>query len=226
MPSWSVIMRLSVRRRPDPGLVLLRSICHELRPPVSTLSALVRALEDHPSPDRRDELARLAADHASHVEAVLSQAAATANGLTQPTECPVPLQHVIPAVAAGVPADRLSITVSQEAAQWPVAGRPVRQILLNLLANAKDYSPGHIHLTAAIRAGVRGRRLSLTVADEGAPTPDLLRALRRRTPPPDRNGLGLWVVRQMVATQNGTIRASSLHPQGLAVRVHLPRPRC
>ncbi|WP_232234599.1 HAMP domain-containing sensor histidine kinase [Actinoplanes sp. N902-109] len=222
MPTWSTVMRLSVRRRPDPALVLLRSMCHELRPPVSTLTALVRALEEQPSAERRDELARLAADHASHVEAVLSQAAATANGLTSSAECPVPLQHVIPVVAATVPAQRLRIAVTPEAVSWPVAARPVRQILLNLLRNADEHSPGQIRLTATVHR----RRLRLTIADEGAPTPDLLRALRRRTPPPDRNGLGLWVVRHMVAGQNGTIEARALRPRGLGVRVCLPRPRC
>ncbi|WP_236718070.1 sensor histidine kinase KdpD [Actinoplanes sp. TFC3] len=215
-------MRLSVRRRPDPALVLLRSVCHELRPPVTTLTALVRALEEQPNPDRRGELTRLAADHAKHVEAVLQEAAATAHGLTCPSECPVPLRHVVPAVAASVPVDRLTVSITSEAAHWPVSPRAVRQILLNLLANASAYSPGLI----CLKATVTGRRLRLAVADEGELSDDLVRALRRRTPPPDRNGLGLWVVRHMVATQNGTIKAHNLKPKGVAVRVSLPRPRC
>jgi signal transduction histidine kinase len=213
-------MRLRRRPRPaDPALVLLRTFCHELRPPVATLTSLVRALENHPSEDRRDELARLAAEHVSHAEAVLQQAAAAAQGLSGPDESVQPLSRVIPAVAASIPADRLSVSVSAAAARCPVAPRHTRQILLNLLDNAERYSSGAIKLTA--ETGFR--RLRLTVTDPGVMTFDLARALRRRTPPQDTKGLGLWVVRHLVAAQGGAIRARTLSPRGLAMEVTLPR---
>jgi len=214
-------MRLRRAPRPDPALLLLRSVCHELRPPVATLTSLVRALESQPSEARRCELARLAGEHASHAEAVLRQAAAAAAGLAGPADTAVPLHRVLPVVAATVPAERLAVSVSAGAARCLVSGRSTRQILVNLLSNAARYSPGEIRLSAA--AG--RRRLRLTVADQGALTDELLRSLHRRTPPPGTNGLGLWVVRHLVAAQGGTLRARASSPRGVTLEVTLPRRR-
>jgi signal transduction histidine kinase len=214
-------MRLRRIPRPDPALLLLRSVCHELRPPVATLSSLVRALESQQSEVRRGELAQLAGEYASHAEAVLRQAAAAAAGLSEPADTAVPLHRVLPVAAATVPTERLAVSVSPGAARCLVSGRQTRQILLNLLSNAARYSPGEIHLTAAVRR----RRLRLTVADQGGWNDDLRRALRRRTPPAGTKGLGLWVVRHLVDAQGGTLRARSLSPRGVALEISLPRRR-
>lgn len=206
---------------PDPGLLLLRSVCHELRPPMATLSSLVRALEAHPAGEHRTELTRLAAEHASHAAAVLEQAAAAASGLSEEPDRPMPLLDVLPVAAGSVPGDRLLVTVSPAAARCTVPVRHTRQILINLLTNAASYSPadGLIRL----RARMVRRRLSLTVADQGMMTPDLRAALKRRTPPIDDKGLGLWMVRHLVAAHGGSLRARALSPRGLAMEVTLPR---
>ena len=214
-------MRLRRAPHPDPALLLLRSVCHELRPPVATLTSLVRALESQPSDARRGELARLAGEHASHAEEVLRQAAAAAAGLAEPVDTVVPLHRIVPAVAAAVPAERLTVSVSPAAGRCLVPARHSRQILLNLLTNAVRHSPGRIQLTA----GVSLRRLRLTVADEGGLTEDLLRALHRHTPPPGTQGLGLWLVRHLVSSQGGSLRARELAPCGAALQVSLPRRR-
>ena len=206
---------------PDPGLLLLRSVCHELRPPMATLSSLVRALEAHPAGEHRTELTRLAAEHASHAAAVLEQAAAAASGLSEAPDRALPLLDVLPVAAGAVPGDRLLVTVSPAAARCPVPPRHTRQILINLLTNAANYSPadGLIRL----RARMVRRRLRLIVADQGSMTPDLRAALKRRTPPIDNKGLGLWMVRHLVATHGGSLRARALSPRGLAMEVTLPR---
>ena len=206
---------------PDPGLLLLRSVCHELRPPMATLSSLVRALEAHPPGEHRTALTRLAAEHASHAAAVLEQAAAAASGLSEERDEPMPLLDVLPVAAGSVPGDRLLVTVSPAAARCTVPVRHTRQILINLLTNAASYSPadGLIRL----RARMVRRRLSLTVADQGTMTPDLRAALKRRTPPIDNKGLGLWMVRHLVAAHGGSLRAKALSPRGLAMEVTLPR---
>jgi signal transduction histidine kinase len=212
-----------LRRAPDPGLLLLRSVCHELRPPMATLSSLVRALEAQPSESRRGELTRLAAEHASHAQAVLNQAAAAAQGLAGPPEGDQPLHRVLPVAACAVPADRLAVSVSPAAGRCLVPGRQVRQILINLLENATRHGPpGGL---VRVRARVSWRRLRLTVADEGRRTADLAAALRRRTPPPGTKGLGIWVVRQLAAASGGSVRARPRSPLGVEVEVTLPRRR-
>jgi K+-sensing histidine kinase KdpD len=211
------------RQSADPGLVLLRSVCHELRPPVSVLTSLVQALEAQPSELRRAELARLAAEHAAHADAVLRQASATAYGLSDHNAPAVPLHRILPVVTATVPAHRLTVRVSDSIADRPVHPYHVRQVLINLLHNADRHGPpgGMIRLDA--RPHRRGLRL--TVADGGDLTPDLAESLRRRTPPPGQKGLGLWVVRHLVGAHGGRVRARPLHPRGLAVEVLLPAQR-
>lgn len=224
MSRLSLRWRSGRRAQPaDPGLVLLRSVCHELRPPVSTLTSLVRALETQPSESARGELARLAVEHVAHAEAVLRQAAAAAYGMTGPADPPVPLHRILPVVSAAVPAGRLVVRLGRATGERLVHPRHAGQILINLLTNADRHGPtgGSIQLTA--RAHRRGLRL--TVTDGGALTPDLTRSLHRRTPPAGEKGLGLWVVRHLVSAHGGTIRARSLTPHGLAVEVTLARPR-
>ncbi|MDI6103700.1 sensor histidine kinase [Actinoplanes sp. NEAU-A12] len=215
-------MRLTRRAvAPEPGLLLARSVCHELRPSMSTLVALLRALEDAPAEPRRAQLARLAAEHAAYAQALLSEAAATARGLAGETVPPVPLGEILPAVASTAPRGTLAVSASRAALSWPVHPRDTQQILVNLVTNAVRHAPGPVRLCAAVRS----RRLRLAVCDQGGPTPALDTALRRRTPPHDDNGLGLWVVRQRLASLGGTIRARPLAPAGLAMEAVLPRHR-
>ena len=224
MPQPGPVMR-AMRRRPaaDPALVLLRSVCHELRPPMATLASLLQALERQPSAALRDQLSRLAAEHAAHAEAVLEQAAAAAQGLTGSAEPAQPLHRILPMVTHTMPADRLAVSATPAALDCPVPPQHTRQILINLLSNAARHGPpdGAVRL----RAWLRGRWLHLTITDQGAPTADLNTALRRRTPPPGAQGLGLWVVRHLVAADGGSLRARGRHPEGLEMEVSLPPRR-
>ena len=98
-----------------------------------------------------------------------------------------------------------------------------QQILVNLLDNAASYSPPGEPIQ--LRAWTRRRRLYLLVTDRGAITPALTLALRRRRPPPTDRGLGLWTVRELVATHGGSLRVRPTSPRGLAIEVRLPRMR-
>jgi signal transduction histidine kinase len=222
MPGAAMNMR-RLNRGPatDPSLLLLRSACHELRPPMATLSSLVNAMSAPAADAHRDELIQLAAEHASHARAVLDQVAAAAHGLAGPDDGPLPLHRVLPSVAAVVPADRLALSVTGAAGRCLVRPRHLRQVLINLLTNADRHAPSGS--TIRLSGRTRWNRLQLTVADQGAPTAGLTRALRRTTPPADDNGLGLWLVRHLVTAQGGTLRARALVPYGLAMELSLPR---
>jgi two-component system, OmpR family, sensor kinase len=207
------------RRSADPGLLMLRTVCHELRPPMAILTSLVSAMADQPSGDRRAEMARLAVAHAAHAQSVLEQAAASVPGVADRAE---PLHRVLPVALGAVPAERLALDVSRAALAWPVHPRHTRQVLINLLGNALRH--GALGGSVRLRAHVRARRLRLTVVNAGPATRDLFSALRRPDPPPGEKGLGLWVVRQAVAANGGTVRARS-RSTGVEVEVRLPARR-
>ena len=229
-PRWMRTVAGAVTRRrrrdraPSTELVLLRAMCHELRPPVSVLGSLVRALGDESgtrTAAHRTEIAELAYEHAMHMEGVLRQVAAVTEGMgAAPDGRPVPLHRILPATVAMVPSARLTVDVSPAAGRFPVHAQHTRQVLVNLLDNAARHGPdeGPVRLLAR----TAGRQLRLTVADQGRLTGGLEESLRRRTPPSDMTGLGLWIVRQLVAVAGGAVGARSLPSGGVAVDVTLP----
>lgn len=212
-----------IRQRSTPSRerLLLRSVVHEIGPPLATLSSLVRAIDTQTNPDRRAEMTALAAEYATHAQAVLREAKELASGTPTPAAEAAPLGRVLPAVTAALAGERLSVEVSPVAAGWPVHRQHTRQILTNLVDNAIRHSSG----TVCVGALVGSSHLRLTVTDEGAPNAALARALRRFTAPRDDRGLGLWVVRRLVAAHGGRVRARRARPRGLVLEVLLPRYR-
>jgi signal transduction histidine kinase len=200
-------------------------VCHEFRAPVSSLGSLTRALSDggrRVTPHVRQQIAQLAHDHAVHLDGLLRQAAAVTDGLAPPLAARrLPLHRVVPAAAAVVPRQRLSTMVSADAAHRVVDAQRVQHILTNLLENAVRHGPagGQVRLGAWIDR----RGLVLTVCDQGSLTPALSDALHRPGTPAGMSGLGLWVVRRLVADQNGTVAARD-NGRGLLIEVVLPRP--
>jgi CheY-like chemotaxis protein len=108
--------------------------------------------------------------------------------------------------------------------------RRLVQVLTNLLNNAAKYTPqrGHITLTAAVRDG----QADITVADDGmgmdaALLPHVFELFTQAERTPDRRegglGLGLALVKSIVALHNGKVSASSAGPgQGSTFTVSLP----
>ncbi|MGW4465051.1 sensor histidine kinase [Micromonospora sp. NPDC004704] len=202
--------------------VLLRVLCHELRSPITALASLTRALADQPErlrePDRQAMLL-LARDQAVHLDGVWRQAASLVEVVsTGPADVRVRLRQILPAVLAIAPLAR--VRVSAAAGDRLVAGRRVRQILINLVDNALRHGPpgGRIWISASLRSN----ELVLVVADQGRSCTALRAALRRPTPPPGMTGLGLWIVRQLVGVEGGTVVAYRLRSRRVAVEVRLP----
>jgi CheY-like chemotaxis protein len=108
--------------------------------------------------------------------------------------------------------------------------RRLVQVLTNLLNNAAKYTPqrGRITLTATVRDGQAG----ITVADNGmgmdaALLPHVFELFTQAERTPDRRegglGLGLALVKSIVALHNGKVSASSAGPgQGSTFTVSLP----
>lgn len=221
----AAIARWPGRRRPgrgrhDADSLLLRVVCHELRTPVRSLRSLTRALTEDATGDPA-AVAQLAREQAEHVESVLDTVTAAAQGLlgAPPADDLVPIGRLLPSIAATVPAHRLRVGVSERAARRRVAGRRARQILINLLDNAVRHGPpgGVVGLDVAACPG----GLVMTVRDEGRDSRPVAAALRRRTQPTGVTGMGLWIVRQLVAAGGGRVTAYR-DRGGVAVRVLLP----
>ncbi|KAB1912856.1 sensor histidine kinase KdpD [Micromonospora sp. AMSO31t] len=205
--------------------LLVRVLCHELRTPVQALTALTRALAEDRRPltaAERRSIAELAHEHAAHLRSLLDDLGDPPDRGRAGEERVVPLARVIRAVAAGAPHRRMRTRVSGTAARLAVPDRSLRQILTNLVDNAVRHGPagGEVLVLATTCPGA----LTVSVLDRGAPDSALLATLARPTPSPGGSGLGLWIVRRLVDSLGGSLRARRPRTGGLAVDVRLPVP--
>jgi signal transduction histidine kinase len=107
----------------------------------------------------------------------------------------------------------------------PVSAGAVRQAVLNLLLNACHVSPsgGKVELTAVTDT----QAITITVRDEGPGLdPARIQYLERRegaaAPRPGETGLGLWVVRRLVAESGGRIKVGQPCGGGTAITIVIP----
>jgi PAS domain S-box-containing protein len=129
---------------------------------------------------------------------------------------------------------RLSLSLDMERELPAVYGdeRTLQQVLLNLLSNAVKFTPdgGSVGVRLALEQGMP----TITVSDTGvgmAPEdiPVMLepftQASRTRRSPNSGTGLGLPIVRSLVALHGGSLDIDSAVGQGTRVKVTLPRGR-
>jgi signal transduction histidine kinase len=107
----------------------------------------------------------------------------------------------------------------------PVAAGAIRQAVLNILLNACQASPlgGRVRL----RASHTNDTLVILVADQGAGLDsDRVRYLEDRelvvAPRSGESGLGLWIIRRLIAEAAGSIRVESLDERGTQITIAIP----
>jgi PAS domain S-box-containing protein len=106
----------------------------------------------------------------------------------------------------------------------------IRQVLSNLIVNARDSMPGSGTLTLRTRHCPRPDsaqdRVVLVVADTGAgiPAPLLARVFEPfvTTKEERGTGLGLWITKNIIESHGGTIQLRSKLGRGTAFRITLP----
>jgi signal transduction histidine kinase len=133
------------------------------------------------------------------------------------------------AEAAGL---SLSIDVAAGLAQLTADRRLVRQVLVNILANAVRFTPRGG--TVSVHGFANGPQLCLEVRDTGVgiAAEDLPRALERFSQVDGRlsrkhdgAGLGLPMAKQFMELHGGTLALSSTPGEGTQVRIAFPPQR-
>ena len=212
---------------------LLDVLCHELRTPVSSLGALSRAMlrTEHPleGPARQEALALMLA-HAEQLTGVLETVRILAGLLDGGTpsagsRADVHLPELIDAAAhcAALPADCLHLDVPATAALVHLDAPKVRQVLTNVLENARRHAPGS---AVTVRARRRASWLVLTVADGGpCLAGDGSSEANHSESGAAGSGLGSWVVDVLMELVGGRRRVTTNAAGGWTVILELPAAR-
>ena len=168
-----------------------------------------------------DDLQRLAAAEAAAVQLRLT---------------PQDLSAVA-ADAAGSLADAFAasgVSLEQRLATAPVSCDPrrMREVIINLLTNARKFTPAGGAVVLATSAGAPGPT-TVTVTDNGIGIPpgDLPRVTERfyrgsqSASMADGSGIGLAIVAELVRAQHGTLHITSQPGEGTQVMITFPQAR-
>jgi len=208
---------------------LMADVAHELRTPLSILQGRIEGLLDGVYPRDDTHLAELL-DETRHlarlVEDLGTLAHAEAGALELRKEM-VDLGDLVRDIAATAATLPRPIVVEVPAELPALEADPVRirQVLLNLLANALRHTPEEGVISVEVQA--QPRRMLIRVRDTGsgiAPEdlPHLFERFQKGTDSRG-SGLGLAIARKLVLAHGGDIGIESTPGQGTEVTVSLPR---
>lgn len=204
---------------------LLADVAHELRTPLAILQGRIEGLLDGIYPADEEQLQRLLDESrrlGRLVDDVGTLAHAEAGALELRKE-PVDLGELIRDVAAvfGRP---LRLELPAELPVLQLDPLRLREVLLNLLANADRHTPPDG--TIAIRAEAGRHEVTLLITDTGAgiPAEELPRVFDRfhKGEGSRGSGLGLAISRDLVRAHGGRIGVASEVGVGTTVTVVLP----
>jgi signal transduction histidine kinase len=213
---------------------------HELRSPLTSVQGFAELLmldKDSLTPRQR-ETVEIILDNCRHLVRLLNDlldlARSDAGRLAihpQPTEVAPLIEDVTRTMRAQTEAANQSLSQEIQPGLPPISVEPdrIRQILVNLLTNAHEYSPEGASIGVAARAD--GAEVEISVSDDGPgiPTEQLDRIFERftrgdagLTQRVGGTGLGLAVSKSLVELHGGRITAESTPGRGATFRVRLP----
>jgi signal transduction histidine kinase len=207
---------------------------HELRTPLTVMRAELDLLlaGPEPSPAEVRETATRLRRTVLGSERLLERLLTLTRGMLAPGDRePVPLDEVARLGLAAVdePARMQGLTIRTELGEARAYGDPwlLAELVGNLLDNAVKYNRPHGWIVLATHAD--GHHVVLEVSNSGQQIADpelagLLEPFRRADQPRIGNssGLGLSIVRAVIAAHAGELSLQALADGGLAVRVRLP----
>lgn len=213
---------------------------HELRSPLTSVQGFAELLmldRDSLTP-RQAETVEIILDNCRHLVRLLNDLLDLARSdvgrlqiRPQPTEVAPLVEDVVRTMRAQTEAGNQSLTehVQPGLPQINVEPDRIRQILVNLITNAHEYSPEGASIRVAAQAV--GAEVEISVTDNGPGIPqDQLDHIFERFTRGDAGltqrvggtGLGLAISKSLVELHGGSIAAESTVGQGSTFRVRLP----
>lgn len=208
---------------------VLATMAHELKTPLTLITGLASMLEAgqfgklNPKQSRYIERIGSVSDRLLLlIESLLVMSRSQADGHQldlEPVSVPAVVKAVLAELESELEQSHISIKLLHKRSMAPVLAdqESLYQIIYNLVDNATKYSPPRTTITIKYR--VEAGALQLRISDEGIGIkPSEIEQLFRRFGKIGRpisahagsTGLGLYIVKKLVESQGGTIRAQSL----------------
>ncbi|HET9196843.1 MAG TPA: HAMP domain-containing sensor histidine kinase [Solirubrobacterales bacterium] len=213
---------------------------HELRSPLTSVQGFAELLmleRDSLTP-RQAETVEVILDNCRHLVRLLNDlldlARSDAGRLSirpQPTEVAPLVEDVVRTMRAQTEAGGQTLSAAIDPGLPPIEVEPdrIRQILVNLITNAHEYSPEGASIGVSARA--LGAEVEIAVSDNGPgiPKEQLERIFERftrgdagLTQRVGGTGLGLAISKSLAEAHGGSIGAESTVGQGSTFRLRLP----
>ncbi len=224
---------------------MIANIAHDLVTPLTAIQGFSEAIADEviSDPEARYETAQLIGREVQRLRRLVSDMqnmTALETGRMQLDTAPLNMRTLVDEVleVIGPECEQAGITLRNEIAPtMPLAladSDRITQVLLNLLDNARRYTPagGSISVGARLVADAKGAKwLEISVQDTGSgiAAADLpfifdrfFRIDRSRSGSHGGNGLGLSIVKAIITGHGGTVRAESTPGEGTRISFTLP----
>ncbi|HVS00120.1 MAG TPA: HAMP domain-containing sensor histidine kinase [Thermoanaerobaculia bacterium] len=205
---------------------LMADVAHELRTPLAILQGRIEGLLDGVYPRDETRLGELLEEtrHLSRLVEDLGTLAHAEAGALELRKEVIDLGDLVRDVVTALPRPIVA-EVPAELPAIEVDPVRIRQVLLNLLANALRHTPEEGVIAVEVEA--RPQRMLIRVRDNGSGiTPeDLPHLFERFQKGSDSrgSGLGLPIARKLVLAHGGEIGVESVLGEGTVVTVALPR---
>lgn len=219
------------RRRPDATLELLSSIAHELRTPLSALTASAEMLQVADDGDSQRRFAAIIQRQTSRLTSIvegLLESYRAGDGELADTGAGVDIEDLLFELCGEhelmFPRHRWVLDV-KPGANGACDRRALGMVLSNLMTNAAKYSP--VDSTVRIVCEQREGTIAIRVSDEGPGVPEFLR--RRIFSAGDRGtrndrdgcGLGLFIARRLCDAIGAELEVESRDGEGACFTVRL-----
>ena len=213
---------------------LLADVTHELRTPVAVIQGNLEGVLDGIYPASAEHLGPVLEEvrQLSHLIDDLRTLSLTESGALElhrePTDLAVLAGEVASSFRPQAEAQKVELLV-ETPVDLPLADVDpirIREVLVNLVANSLRHTSGAGRVTVSARLETDGRRLQLTVEDNGAgiPAEQLPHIFDRfyKSQSSSGSGLGLTIARHLVEAHGGEIGAESAPGRGTSLRFTLP----
>jgi two-component system sensor histidine kinase KdpD len=217
--------------------LLLDSVTHEFRTPLTAIKASVTSLLGSPSlsPPEKEELLTVINEESDRLNRLVGEAAEVAQldaGKVELRREPASIAGIVGAaveelkqVLAPHPVD---VKIPGDLPHWRMDSARIKEVLVHLLENAAKYSPADtpIRITAEVKSGT----LTTSIADRGPGIDDFEQALvfekfyrgRNQRVQVHGTGMGLAICKAIVEAHGGKIGVTSQLGHGSVFYFSLP----